>query len=41
MAEGQSVREVARTFGVHAATIYRLPQPSRSSTDAVAQREGG
>ena len=41
LAEGQSVREVARTFGVHAATIYRLPQPSRSSTDAVAQREGG
>jgi DNA invertase Pin-like site-specific DNA recombinase len=41
LAEGQSVREVARTFGVHAATIYRLPRPSRSSTAAVIPREGG
>ena len=41
LAEGHSVREVAGTFGVHAATIYRLPRPSRSSTDAMVQREGG
>jgi len=25
--EGKSVREVARTFSVHAATLYRIAKP--------------
>lgn len=26
--EGKSVREVARTFSIHPATLYRMTQPS-------------
>ena len=32
--EGQPVKEVAKTFGVHAATIYRLPDAATSQEEA-------